>query len=251
MGSEEKQCRLEADLGKVGSVHVRWRRDGNPQRTAAVTVQEAYYWDLDASSARLLAVLQYTVSKGWETTFKIDLPRELEVYSAEAGPLANGPPAPRLRWLVRDEGPSRRLVLEFQGPVTGGVQVTLVLVPRQPFGRAVLLPFPTPLGAQLDQSFLAYRTDGLEASMSNHHAITGIERDRLAKTFAESFAQPWRSARQEDLALPARAFWRGKGGVLHLILRPPPTTVPHGPGHCLAGRPTPGRPAGQRASHRR
>src|SRR5262249_17806941 len=153
-----------------------------------VSVQEAYYWDLEASSARLLAVLQYTVIKGWETSFKIDLPRELEVYNAEASAVPGGPTAPRLRWLVRDEGPARRLHLDFPGPVPGTVQAPLVLVPRQPFGRAVTLPFPTPLEVQLKEGYLAYRTDGIEASVANHHAITGIEKDRLAKTFAESFA---------------------------------------------------------------
>jgi hypothetical protein len=222
---EDKTARLEADLGKVGSVRVRWRRDGTEPRGAAVSVQEAYYWDLQTSTSRLLAVLQYTVNKGSETSFRLDLPRELEVRSAEATPFAGGPPAPRLRWQVKEEGPARRLHLDFQAPVTGGVQVTLELVPRQPFGRTVVLPFPTPLDVQLGQSFLAYRTEGVEASVANHHAITGIERDQLAKTFEDSFAQPWRSARQDDPRPPTRAFWRGKGGVLHLILRAPPAPV--------------------------
>jgi hypothetical protein len=218
--SGDKHTRLEADLGSVATVRVRWRRDGRQPKAALISVQEAYYWDLQSSSPRLLALLQYRLSKGWETNFRLDLPRELEVQAIEASPLPGGPQAPRLSWRVMDEG-GRRLQLDFQGPVTVGVQVLLVLVPRQPFGRTVTLPFPTPLEAQLGQGFLAYRTDGVEASMANHHAISGIEREQLAKTFAESFAQPWKAVRQEDVPAPTRAFWRGKGGVLHLILRPP------------------------------
>jgi hypothetical protein len=219
---DDRGLRLEADLGAVSTVRARWRRDGHQPRPASVLVKEAYYWDLQASSARLLAVLQYAVQKGWDTSFELELPRELEVLGVEAGSLPGGSAAPRLKeWVLREEGGARRLRIEFQSPVTGGVQVTLELVPRQPFGATANLPFPTPLEAQGGRAFLAYRTDGVTASVAAHRGITGIDRAALAEGFAENLGQPWRQARQEELAPPAQAFWRVRGGMLTLALTPP------------------------------
>jgi hypothetical protein len=177
---------------------------------------------LQASAARLLAVLQYTVSKGWQKTFELELPGDLEVASVEAGAVADAPHAPRLQeWRLRAEGGARRLRLEFHTPVTHSVEVTLELVPRQPFTRTAILPFPTPLDAKQVQGFLAYRTEGVEAAVAQHHAITGDKKEVLDRAFTEMMARPWRRARDQDLSEPTRAYWRAKGGVLHLILRSP------------------------------
>jgi len=218
---EDRGLRLHADVGAIDTLRVRWRRDGDQPAPTGVTVEESYYWDLQAASARLLAVLKYRVKKGWGTTFRIDLPRDLEVQSAEAGTLPGEPAAPRLRWFVREENGRRRLYLEFLGPVTGGVQVALEMVPRRAFGRTVELPFPAPVDDAFGPAFLAYRTDGVQASVAHHHAINDIAPERLPQAYTESFGRSWRAMRPDDPGQPSRAFTRDKGGVLHLILRAP------------------------------
>ncbi|MBY0522421.1 MAG: hypothetical protein K2R98_03445 [Gemmataceae bacterium] len=230
--SDDKTARLEADLGAVGTVRVRWRRDASRPNPAVVTVRESYYWDLHASSARLLALLRYDVEKGWATSLAIDLPKDMEVLSAEAGPVPGSTSAPRLKeWVLRDEGAGRRLQLDFQGPVTGSVLVSLEMVPRQSFGKAVSLPFPTPLDpppredGQPVRAFVAYRAEGIEAAYEGSKGITGIERNLVADTFAQAFQQPWRTARQEDLSPPNWAYWRNRGGVLLLKIQPPGSQV--------------------------
>ncbi|MBL8797835.1 MAG: hypothetical protein JNM56_28315 [Planctomycetia bacterium] len=223
LSGDASQQQLEADLGAVGQLRARWRTDELKPGQATVGVQESYYWDLQTSAARLLAVLQYTVEKGWDKDFTIDVPQELEVLSVEAGPLPGGPPAPRLKeWQLRPQEQNfKRLRLEFASPVTQSVQVTVELAPRQPFGRTTTLPLPLPRDARPSQGFLAYRTVGLEAQMTQHNAIIGIDdRPGLMSAFAEHFSQPWRFARQEDIEMPTRAFWRAKGGFLHLALKP-------------------------------
>ena len=210
--------RLAADLGAVKQLAARWHRE-EPQQPA-VSVREAYYWNLQASAARLLAVWQYTMIRGWQQNFELDVPPELDVQSVEARNPPDGPAAPLLlEWSLR--GPAngvRRLKLEFQLPVTQAVQVTLEFVPRQPFGNKVNLPFPTPIDARQGQGFLAYRTDGVEAQVTQTLAIAGDKKEVLARAFADWLAGPWRKAREEDLAEPTQSFWRTKGGVLQLSL---------------------------------
>src|SRR5205823_1383375 len=49
------QLRLEADLGAVKSIAARWHKDEGPKPATVAQVKEAYYWTLQASSARLSA----------------------------------------------------------------------------------------------------------------------------------------------------------------------------------------------------
>jgi hypothetical protein len=223
VSADDRGTRLEADLGALTGVRVRWRRDGQQLRPASITVKEAYYWDLHASWARLLAILDYTVTKGWETRFQLELPRDLEVLSAEVAAGTGSSAAPQLKeWLVKEEGGARRLVIELLGPVSGNVQITLEMMPRQPFGSSAVLPFPTPIDAQGPQGFLAYRAEGVDVSYADSRGISGI---KVADTFAQEFGQPWKTARQEELPPPSVAYSRVKGGTLVLTLKPPASQV--------------------------
>src|SRR5262249_11685915 len=86
VSSDAGTLRLEAELGAVKSFVARWHKD-EPATAPAAEVKEAYYWNLKAATARLLVVLQYTVTKGWQKTFKLDLPGDIEVQGVEAGPV--------------------------------------------------------------------------------------------------------------------------------------------------------------------
>lgn len=228
---------LQTDLGRTATLHVRWRPEEVPGRSPVVQVQESYYWEVKATAPRLLALIQYQVNHAAVTTFAIDLPRQLEVRAVDAEAASQGTASPpRLRdWSLTDAGPVRRLQLDFQAPVSGAVTVTLVLVPRQPFGPRAVLQFPAPLGSQatrglvpyrveLTRSFLAYRLEGLDCSVVKGTAVKGIAREEVKDTFSRSLARPWWTARRETLEPPDGGFWSTPGGtpILELGLIAPP-----------------------------
>jgi hypothetical protein len=166
-------------------------------------------------------VLNYTISRGVVSQLTLDLPRDLEVRSVEAEVAEKpGGVAPRFRdWTLTDLDSHRRLQLMFLGPVSGNVRVILELLPRQPFGARVVLPFPIPRNAQPSrEGLLAYRVEGLEAAFGDGRGIKGIDAAKLAEIFSHEFAQPWRATRREDLDLPTNAFWSTPGVVPYLPL---------------------------------
>jgi hypothetical protein len=131
----------------------------------------------------------------------------------------------RLRdWRVEGAGTGRALKLDFQGPASGEFEVTLELVPRTPLAATVTLPLPTPQGTPLPgSSFLAYRTQGLEA-----HDVPG-GRLRVTGINAADFAPFWRApSRPEPRSLAYACTFRREQGqppVLRLLLRVPPAAV--------------------------
>ena len=71
--------RLEADLGRIGAVHIRWTRASKINREP-VKVQETYLWDLGEQSARLLADWQFSIP-GETKELSIELPPEVNLTS--------------------------------------------------------------------------------------------------------------------------------------------------------------------------
>lgn len=214
---------LDADLGRVNVLHLRWRDEGRNPVPPQVQVREAYLWHLQGGGGQLTALLQYTVQRGAVATLRLDLPDSLEVRGAEADPLADVGPAPRLRgWRVEKEGTRRQLHLDFQWPVTTGVQVTLDLVPRSPLGPGTELALPSPLGVQTSEGgYLAYRVEGLEASGVEWRRVTGID--------PKQFRQVWQAFGLEDPGRIEHAYsFRRAGGAapfLRLDLRPAPSRL--------------------------
>src|SRR5262249_27584193 len=151
--------RLEVDLGRVGSVHVRWRLEGRAGRPV-VQVQESYLWDLGESSARLYGAIHYTVTQRSTTELAVDLPKDLEGAAVAPRPADPPPAGAALSWLkgwrLIPGDPGRRLVLEFAVPITGPWLVTLDLVPREPFAPNFALPFPAAVGAPAARAALAW-----------------------------------------------------------------------------------------------
>jgi hypothetical protein len=210
--------RLEADLGRVKTLQVRWRQEGTQPPPAQVQVTELYLWDLKATQGRLMGVLQYTVSRGAVTQFAIDLPANMEVRRVEANSLSGAGLPPRLReWKVADAAGRRQLQLKFQSPVSAGVEVFLELVPTLPLGPSVTLALPVPQGTSLPtEGLVGYRVEGRQADLVDYLRVTGIH--------PEEFALVWQSAGTDDRGPPperAYRFQRGPEGapLLRLNLR--------------------------------
>ena len=198
VASEKGGQRLEVDLGAIAApVHLRWYQEGKPARPTRIEFREAYLWDLRPDASHLTALLRYAISGGAVTTLHLDLPDSLEVRSAQArrpAPVRDPsgarrpdegtapPDAVRLSdWSISGASSSRVVQLEFPGPVSGAVEVTLEMVPRVPWAGPLLLPIPRPHGeAAKALSYLAYRAQGLQAARTDFLRLRGIRNDEFA-----------------------------------------------------------------------
>lgn len=210
--------RLEVDLGPSTICHARWRTEGDTPKATTIAAKEAYYWDFQPAGARLRGVVQFSVTKGWASTFDIDVPADLEVMSVEANP------SPRLKyWQVKQEKAGRKLQLIFQEPVTSHVNVLLDLVPRQPCGRTALLSLPVPRAALSGPGLLACRIAGLSVAIESQGLTSIKDQPETAKSLADRLIQPWKQARQEDLPPPTHLFHFSRPSRLQLTLVRPPS----------------------------
>jgi hypothetical protein len=220
----EKGLRLEADLGRVSTLHARWREEGARPKPPLVYLREAYLWELHPAASRLFAVLQYRVKEGAATTFALDLPEQAEVLSVGAERLPEAgtdDPVPRLReWLLSSTAGRRQLRFEFQHPVARGVQVTLELVSPLPVGPGTVLPVPVPQGTPpVEESLLAYRAGGLDARYDKSLRLLFLQVD--------AFRAFWKLAGMGDPGQDLHAYsFRRPGGapLLQLNLQLP---APH------------------------
>jgi hypothetical protein len=208
---------VEIDLGRIGAIHARWYENAAPARSAPLLVREAYLWDLRPVGSTLSAVLQFTRARGTIASLSVQIPEDTEVRNVGVGRLPQDETeeaGPRLRqWSVAGGGAQRALHLEFQRPVTGGVQVVLELITRRPFGPTTALPLPVPLKARTpdgaaQESFLAYRVTGLKARLVGSLGITGVH--------PTEFTKFWRAARMGDPGpeLSTFRFRRTTGGSI-------------------------------------
>jgi hypothetical protein len=221
--------RLEVDLGRLTSPLVlRWSPEFRPAQAAKVQYRAAYLWDLRPDASSLQALIQYHVSQGAVTALAVALPPELEAHGAEAhrattGPAADDDPAAgaqvRLKdWHVEEPAGKRLLRLEFPAPVGGAFDVLLDLVPRAPLPATVALPVPVPQGDLLpDDSFLAYRTQGVDARPDQPLRVTGI--------LPAKFAPFWPASSRPDPRTLAYACAVRKDPVLRVHLRRAPEVV--------------------------
>src|SRR5262249_40134915 len=146
------RVRLEADLGAIkGPLHVRWlqgtgfwagiRLRNNPGSEHAVEVRETYLWRLLPTSSSLDAALEFTVRKGAVDRLSLDLPDDdLDVQSVETSAVPDRRLGRVKDWRVvaQEASPSnlqsrRRLQVEFQGFVTGKVNMLVHLTRRKLF----------------------------------------------------------------------------------------------------------------------
>lgn len=210
--------RLDADLGAVPVLQVRWATTDAADKPAIVQVREQYYWELQSCTDRILGVLNYQIVQGSVRNLDVDLPREWDLRRVETGSLTAASAAPRLRdWTLEQVSGRSRLHLEFQNPVTSGVRVFLELLNPRPLETRAALTLPAPVSAVTAEGLLACRADSREIAIASTLGLTGIDLDR--------FVVPWQASGAEDAGPPVRAFsFRRSAGIspaLVLDLREP------------------------------
>src|SRR5205085_1017582 len=129
--------------------------------------------------------------QGAATALAVDLPDKVEVRRVEARALPVAGTAPRLKqWHVWNNAKKRQLQLEFQAPVTTGVQVFFELLSTEPLRPSVTLSLPAPEGAASGDCLLAYRAPGLRATLAEYRRLTGVD--------TKVFAGKWQGAAADD-----------------------------------------------------
>ncbi len=132
---------LDADLGPVKTVHLRWREGTGG--AATVKVREACVWDVAESGADLTAAYLVRVEQGAVAGLRWEVPAELEVLRVAARTLdAPIGPIPLRDWSLAVEKGATRLRVDFQAPVAGRLLVLLECAPRKPSTRQPVLRFP-------------------------------------------------------------------------------------------------------------
>jgi hypothetical protein len=183
---------LKANLGREGTVQIRWRVNHAPAVPAVAEVREAYFWDLRAGVASLSAALQFAPVKGTLTHLALEMPEGIEVRSLEAasGNQVMGPPLPTLlkRWYFTGKGNERHLHVDLTGPVANRVLLHMDLLPRINLATGkVLLRLPLPLTGKQSESFLAYRAEGWDVvDKTQNLGVTSIAPDVFGKVWADS-----------------------------------------------------------------
>lgn len=133
--------RVEADLGPVRAVVLRWR-DGTGG-AAAVRVREGCVWDVSEAGAVLTACYAVRVEQGAVSALRFDVPAELNVLGVAVRPLEKDGPAALQDWTASaDQDGYRTLRLDFQAPTAGRFLVVLSLSPRATLSRQPVLRFP-------------------------------------------------------------------------------------------------------------
>lgn len=159
---------VEADLGAVKGVHVRWREGAGG--AATVKVREACVWDVTETGADLTAAYLVRVEQGALPGLRFEVPAELEVLRVAARALDPTPgPLPLRDWSLSPEKAAQRLRVDFQTPVSGRLLVVVEYAPRRPISRQPVLRFP-----RVSFGAVAGETDAVYGLRSSRVQLDGV-----------------------------------------------------------------------------
>jgi len=160
---------LEADVGAVKMIHLRWREGAGG--AGVVKVREGCVWDITEAGANLTAAYLVRVEQGTVAGLRFDVPSELEVLRVVARALdAPVVPIPLRDWmLAAEKGRSRQLRVDFQNPTAGRILVVVECAPRNPITRQPLLRFP-----HVNFGNVTGETEAVYGLRGSHVVIDGV-----------------------------------------------------------------------------
>lgn len=190
LAASDGAVRIDADLGSIRTVQVRWRQalSGRPE----ATYREACVWDVSESEAELNACYQVKIERGSIGQFRIDVPAELEatrvsVRSADAS--ATAPPVLRDWTLGPEKDGFRPLVLNLTGPTDGRLTITLECVPCRAPTLQPVLRFPrlnTPMVKPVaNGTYFAFRANAVAVEGRTPTGTIDLPPDELLFHFGD------------------------------------------------------------------
>ena len=182
---EAEQVKLEADVGAVRTVHLRWRE--GLAGTAAIKVREGCVWDVTESGAELTACYLVRVEQGTVGSLPFAIPAELDPLAVSARSIDPTGGAALSDWKLGPlQGGFRTLRLDFQAPVAGRLLVVLTLSPRHTITRHPTLRFPRPIlpgtSSELDAAY-GLRVKGVAIESPGLSGMIDYAPDALLRDF--------------------------------------------------------------------
>ncbi|MCX7701779.1 MAG: hypothetical protein N2039_12955, partial [Gemmataceae bacterium] len=202
-----KAARLEADLGRVSTIQLRWRSATHPSDRPG-TVEAAHLWDVSEQQARLLSVFRFRLGSGVMRRVEFDVPSSLELVDVVIRPVDDplnlfGLTGPR-DWRQSASPEATRHRLEFAVPLSGQVQVELELVPRQSLPENWIVTAPEVVGDYDRQTVVGVRLTGRSIQV---RASMGWE----SASPAEFLRRHWRPLRVDALDREPEVAFRRSG----------------------------------------
>lgn len=186
--SDSDRQRIEADLGPVKSIYLRWLPAGNVE-PSSFQCSEAYLWDISDSGARLFGELACRLERPAQS-IDIELPAGVEVHSVLGEPTERSDPAEVMPWLARwetqSDGAARRLHLEFSSPIRGLWAIRFECRPTAPLTSIGSLLFPSVEGARAPSALCAWRAEGVAVTVNPSADFVASTPDALARTAPQS-----------------------------------------------------------------
>lgn len=182
--NEKDGSRVQAALGGVRMLHIRWR-EGAGGSTAAVSVREGCIWDLSESSHQLTACYQLQIQAGSVTSLRFDLPVALEPKRVAVRSLDSIlSPAAARDWSVGKEvGALRPLTINLLGPTDGRVLVVIECESKSAPTRQPLLTFPHPAGMNRTSALYGMRISGVTVESIARSGVIDFASDALTREF--------------------------------------------------------------------
>ncbi|HEY3788423.1 MAG TPA: hypothetical protein VGL71_06180, partial [Urbifossiella sp.] len=183
IGNEKAAVRLEAGLGSIRTVQLRWREGAGG--AAAIAVREGCVWDVAEPGHSLTACYLVRVSAGSATALQFDLPADLEPIRVGLRSLDVILGQNVLRdWSIGKETAGvRPLRLDFTGPTDGRLLATLECVPRGVPTRQPVLRFPKPVGMTRTDAIYGLRSSGVTIESIGRTGVIDFAADALLRDF--------------------------------------------------------------------
>ncbi|HEX4611867.1 MAG TPA: hypothetical protein VH092_26970, partial [Urbifossiella sp.] len=182
-GASGDPTRIDADLGAVKTVAVRWRE--GPGGAGKLTVREGCVWDVSETGAVLTACYDIRAESGTTAGYRFDLPPGLEPVRVAARGLdpAAGPVAVQSWGVGTEKNGLRLLRVDLAAPADGRVLVTVECYNRAAPTRHPVLRFPRPVGMDRRGGVYGLRATGVSVTPIGRVGVIDFAADALIREF--------------------------------------------------------------------
>lgn len=185
---QESQGLIQADLGAIRSVHLRWRERPETGGLATVQARLAGIWTVSESDAELLTTIALNVVKGSTAQFQIELPSEFDLTRVSLRSAESMQPVAIRKWTISPPRAGfRAILIELQAPLSGQATLILEAVPNSCLTTRPTLKFPRLIGiSKLQNAFFGLRTEQVLLQDLSHPQMEQVTSDVLMQEFPQA-----------------------------------------------------------------